>query len=360
VPLATAEVDDALLAAWRALEQVAVEPNPFFAPEVLLPAVRHLRGGAGVALLVVERDGELDLAVPVRRERHRRMPLPAATTWRHAYRYVGTPLVRAPALHTAPAAALALLRTTSAWLVLDDLYLDGTVARAFCGAVGRTPGGWVVHEVWDRPVVHRHGSSAPTALRWRKTLRRLRRNLERDLSGVAVSCDSVRDGDRAGLAADVEAFLALESAGWKGRAGTAITSDPGHAAFFRAACERLADHGRLELWKLRVGERIVARQCNVRAGDTVFHLKTTYDEDLARYSPGVQLELDLLDAFYDDSRLTHLDSCTDPGPTTSSRLYPHRRRTGVALLGLRPQGRCAALLTPPAVAAWRWAAVRRR
>jgi hypothetical protein len=40
---------DDLLAAWRDLEADAVEPNPFFGPDLLLPAVRRLAGGDGVS-----------------------------------------------------------------------------------------------------------------------------------------------------------------------------------------------------------------------------------------------------------------------------------------------------------------------
>ena len=51
---------DADVARWRDLAARAADPNPFFEPELLLPAVRHLKGGGEVRLLVAERAGRVD------------------------------------------------------------------------------------------------------------------------------------------------------------------------------------------------------------------------------------------------------------------------------------------------------------
>ena len=350
-------VDDDLRAGWSALAAAAAEPNPFFEPEVLLPAARLLPGGRDVRLFVVRRRSRPVLVVPVVGERPHRIPLAAATTWRHAYRYLGTPLVHADALEEAATALLAgLCSRRHPWLVLDQVYLDGPVSDALRRAARARRATWQEHEVWERPAVRARAEDTylqgTLSARSAKALRRHRRNLERDLGPV-------RTRDHAGedLAAEVEGFLALEAAGWKGRAGTALACHPAHAEFFRQACRGLAAAGRLELWRLDAGDVTAARQCHVVSGDTVFHFKTTYDEQLARYSPGVQLELDVLRAFHDDPALAALDPCTDPEPGTSSRLYPDSRRLGTVLLGLTPAGRLAARTTPLALRAWR--AVRR-
>jgi CelD/BcsL family acetyltransferase involved in cellulose biosynthesis len=352
--VAIPDLPTGLLAAWRELESGAVEPNPFFGPDLLLAAARNLPGGSRVRLLVVERGEDVVLALPLLRQRHRRVPLPAATTWQHTYRYVGTPLVRPDALDDAPEQALVLLADLAPWLVLDQLYLDGPVAQAFARAAARRGALWTSYGVWDRPVVHHTDTGSATgalSARSAKGLRRQRRHLESDL-GPVRSHDTQRT-EPGGLSQQVEAFLALEQAGWKGCAGTALASRAGDTAFFRELCAALGAAGRLELWRLDAGAAVAARQCHVVAGDTVFHLKTTYDEGLARYSPGVQLELDVLGAFHADPRLRHLDPCTDDEPGTSARLYAQRRRTGVALVGLRASGRWAARATPLAARAWR-------
>ena len=345
-----------LLAAWRDLARAAAEPNPFFGPDWLLPAVRHLSGGADVRLATVQRGEDLVLAVPLVPGRYRRVPLPAWTTWRHPHRFVGTPLVRADALAEAPAALLGGLRAGPAWLVLEQLYVDGVVGRAFRAAASQRSASWVVHDPWERPAVR--ARTAPTYLdgtlspRSAKALRRLRRGLEREL-GAVVAVDLGRGAGPEQVAAEVEAFLAMEAAGWKGAAGTALAADPGHAAFWREGCLAAASAGRLELWQLRAGDAVLARQVHVRDGGTVFHLKTAYDEAAGRGSPGVQLELDVLAAFHDDPALALLDPCTEREPGTSARLYPDRRTVADALVGLRASGRWAARATPAAVRARR-------
>lgn len=337
------DVDPGLLEAWRALGAEAVEPNVFFEPQLLLPAVRWLAEGHDVRLLTVWRGRRLVLAVPVSRTRNRRLPFPALTTWEHAYRYVGTPLLHPDALHDAPAAALlALQRSGPGLLVLEQVYVEGPVVGAFRRAAVQLGATWSEQDVWERPVVEAREEETylETTLSSRsaKTLRRLRRNLERDVGEIEYR-DVAGDGDPRETEAEVEGFLAMELGGWKGREGTAMANTESHAAFFREACRAFAEDGRLELWQLRAGGTPAARQCHLLSGDTVFHWKTAYDEDRARFSPGVQLELDLLHAFHVDPALRMLDSCTDDVPGTSARLYPDRRAIGTVLVGVTPRAR---------------------
>ena len=343
---------------WHLLSEQTVEPNPFFAPQVLLPAARWLKGGASVHLALVRRKSQPLLAMPVTSGRYRRLPLTAALTWRHAHRFVGTPLLHPEGILDAPSALLrALAKWQGAtWLVLEQCYLDGPVAEAFRAAAAAHPATWVEHMVWHRPAVYRRDSETylqnTLSSKSAKELRRRRRNLERD-HGTVASSNVAGGQDLLTLEAEVEAFLAMESAGWKGRAGTALANVPGHGHFWRELCRAMAEEGRLELWQLRAGGSVAARQCHIRDGDTIFHLKTTYDEALGRYSPGVQLELDVLHAFHLDSALRLIDPCTEREPGTSSRLYPDTRRIGDALVGLTARGRVAARLTPVIGALWR-------
>ena len=96
--------------------------------------------------------------------------------------------------------------------------------------------------------------------------------------------------DETASAGAVEAFLELERSGWKGQHQTALASDNDHAAFFTSICAALSEQGRLELLCLRAGDRRVAMKCNIYAGEGGFCFKIAYDEQLARFSPGVQLE----------------------------------------------------------------------
>jgi len=76
---------------------------------------------------------------------------------------------------------------------------------------------------------------------------------------------------------------------------------------------------------LTAGDRSVAFKCNLLAGDEVFCFKITYDESLARFSPGVQLEQRMVDFFHEHMTATTMDSCADPGNEMINRLWPDRR-----------------------------------
>jgi CelD/BcsL family acetyltransferase involved in cellulose biosynthesis len=114
------------------------------------------------------------------------------------------------------------------------------------------------------------------------------------------------------------------------------------------------------VWALQVGETTVATLCAVVSGGGMFHLKTAYDERHASFSPGLQLELDILEAFHRDARLTWIDSCTAVGPSPSALLYPDRRvmQTLVVPLG-GARSRLAAHALHQALRGRSWAATRR-
>jgi CelD/BcsL family acetyltransferase involved in cellulose biosynthesis len=173
----------------------------------------------------------------------------------------------------------------------------------------------------------------------RKNLRRQRRHLDTQLEGRLRRVDwGPQDMARPAAA---ELFLRLEQAGWKGRTGTAMACSPADAAFFRLVVERFGQAALLQLWFLEASGTPVAAQCNLVSGDTVFHFKIAYDEDLAHYSPGVLLELEMIEEFHEDRRLNHIDSCASPGSMYES-LYPDSRALTGALVPLHPGARMMA------------------
>ena len=162
----------------------------------------------------------------------------------------------------------------------------------------------------------------------RRELRRLRRGLERLIGAPLTTRDA--SGDPGACLR----FLDLERAGWKGRAGTAFASSSAHAEFFRAICERFAASGRLELLTLEAGDRTVAMKCNLLAGEGAFCFKIAFDEDFARFSPGVQLELDNVERFHEGSA-AWMDSCAAPDHPMINQLWPDRRRIQTVMLPSR-------------------------
>lgn len=81
-------------------------------------------------------------------------------------------------------------------------------------------------------------------------------------------------------------LFALERAGWKGRAGTAIADDRATGIFYTSLAERAAAAGALRLALLWDGDRLVAFEYGILGGRRLFLLKVAYDESLAAFSPG--------------------------------------------------------------------------
>jgi hypothetical protein len=133
---ALADLSDRDVGAWRDLAARAVEPNPFLEPDLVLPAEARL--GDGKALLLTVEDGsEWAACLPVEAVRWHGWRLPVLMSWRHPYRFLGTPLLGA----ANPAAALgrmldhALPRARVGMLALDLVGRDGAVSGAIEAAM---------------------------------------------------------------------------------------------------------------------------------------------------------------------------------------------------------------------------------
>lgn len=130
-----------------------------------------------------------------------------------------------------------------------------------------------VHGSWEEY----EGGLSKTML---KTLRRRRRRLE-ELGRVDV--EVVTDPE----AADerLAEGLAVETAGWKGRRGTAIAADDRLRRFYEEFTSNAARTGRLSLAFLRLDARPIAFHLDLIDDGVLYGLKGTYAEDLAPMSP---------------------------------------------------------------------------
>lgn len=84
----------------------------------------------------------------------------------------------------------------------------------------------------------------------------------------------------------VERFAALEQAGWKGREGTAVGRGDAQSRFYTEVMEKFAGTGQAVAYEYWLGGRLAASQLAISTGPMLVLLKTSYDEELAQYSPG--------------------------------------------------------------------------
>jgi CelD/BcsL family acetyltransferase involved in cellulose biosynthesis len=284
---------------WDTLAQWASEPNPFHESWYLLPALRSFDPRGEVKLLCLESGGELTGLLPVRRAvRYYGHTVPHLSNWLHANAFLGAPLV-------AQGFERAFWRELFAWcdsrpgsalfLHLSQLPLEGALHDALTqvlAELGR-PGTTVLRE--ERALL-RSGLTPEAYLedslsgKKRKELRRQHRRLAEE-GELAVE----RTDGNEGLAAWTDEFLALERAGWKGSQGSALACDAATAALFREALRGGAERGRLERLAIRLDGRPLAMLATLLAPPGAFAFKTAFDENFARFSPGVLLQRENLE-----------------------------------------------------------------
>ena len=137
------------------------------------------------------------------------------------------------------------------------------------------------------------------------------------------------------MATAVETFLTLEASGWKGQRGTALSQDDGDAAFVRRATSALAETGQCEIVTVRAGEAPVAAAIVLRHQDRAFYFKLGVDERFAKFSPGVQLTLELTRYLCADPAIRLVDSTAAPDHPMINPIWRGRLAIGDVLIPLR-------------------------
>lgn len=321
-----------------------VEPNVFFNPRFLAPAMPRLEDRE--VRLAVIRDGDetrsrLRLLMPFSVEKPA-IPLgvPVLRTWSSPFGPLGTPLVDRDDPVGVIEDFLSMLARPHLKLpkvlVLPDLRLGGPFAALLgAAAMGR-----------DLPVV-----TASRAMRpfldstldgddyLRGTLKahhyREFRRLKRRLADKGELVHSVaRQPEEIRLA--VEAFLTLEASGWKGRERTAMAIDRFRAAFAREAVHRLAQQDLCRVHSLTLDGRIIASLIVFVEAGCAYTWKTAYDEAFSAFSPGTLLAIEVTKVHLDDPNVEATDSCAVPDHPVMSRLWGERREMGTLVVGLTP------------------------
>ena len=337
-------------ARWDVLALRAREPNPFFESWYLLPSLTALDPEGSVVLAVLERDGEwLGLMPLVRARRYYRWPVPQLRNWVHANTFLGAPLVakgheaafwRALIAHADGAAGTAL------FLHLAGLPLDGALHEALMAVLGESGRRHGVVYREDRALLR--SGLAPEAYLEAALAGKKRKELRRQYARLAEqgALAVVRQHDAAGLDGWTAQFLALEAAGWKGKAGSALACAPETAALFGEALKGAAARGRLERLMLTLDGAPIAMLATFLTAPGAFSYKTAFDERLARFSPGVLLQRENL-ALLERPGIDWCDSCAAADHPMIDHLWRERRAVGrvsVALGGTLRRAGFAALL----------------
>jgi CelD/BcsL family acetyltransferase involved in cellulose biosynthesis len=337
------------VAAWEDLAANAVEPNVFFEPWMLLPAVRAFSAGQQLLLLFVygpdaarpQGPGRLLGFFPLERVgRYKGLPVTYLRLWQHLHCSLCTPLIRQGAGRECLDALfrwLATDRRGSRLLQLNFVAADGPFYHLLLDHLNERRLLTYLEESTTRALL-RVAADDEAYLAGvmsggsRKELRRQRRRL-----GELGTLESLALDNAADLDTWVDQFLALEASGWKGQEGTALGVRDADREFFRTVAHDAFARGRLMLLGLFLDGRPVALKCNFLMGAGAVAFKIAYDETHARFSPGVQLELDNIVAAHRRPGLRWMDSCAVSRHPMINRLWPERRtvQTVVVATGRR-------------------------
>jgi hypothetical protein len=130
----------------------------------------------------------------------------------------------------------------------------------------------------------------------------------------------------------IEAFLNLEARGWKGNEGTALAQEAPNRSFFHAFMSNGFARRKLLMLGAFLDEKPIALKCNVIAGEASYALKIAYDEQYARYSPGVLLELFNIRCLHEIPDIRWMDSCAIPDHPMIDHLWLDRRAIQTVLI----------------------------
>jgi len=133
--------------------------------------------------------------------------------------------------------------------------------------------------------------------------RKQRSKLQTD--GIEAHLDCIREP--AGVAAAIDAYGRLESAGWKGKDGTAVHPDNAQGRFYRQMLENFCALGRGRIYRYRFGDQVVAMDLCIEAGDRIVILKTAYDESYKSISPSTLMRQDEFRELFQEGCLKRIE-----------------------------------------------------
>ncbi len=325
--------DPALLEQWRALGEQATTPNPFFEPWYLLTSFEALApAGTGKLLTVHLGDALIGLMPLATASRYGRWPLPHMSTWLHPNAFLGVPLVAAGCETLFWQAVLGWADAgprlgRRLFLHLPAMPLEQPLTQALFDHAEATGRRAALVMRQQRALLH--SALQPDAYFERAVTGKKRKELRRQYARLSEQGDLSFERLEGNEDVDqwIDDFLTLERKGWKGTEHSAMACADGTAALFRKALRNAAGEGKLERLALSLDGRPIAMLANFLCPPGSFSYKTAFDEDYARFSPGVLLQRENL-ALLTRREVMWCDSCAAPDHPMIDSLWTERRPIG--------------------------------
>jgi CelD/BcsL family acetyltransferase involved in cellulose biosynthesis len=314
---------------WDELATASSEPNCFLERWFLAASLRHLGAPHSLRVAVVRTEhGQLIGLMPLHiSENYGRLPFAHVRNWLHHNSFLASPLVRAGSedrFWNALIDALDGEKWAKGLLHLSHLAADSEIYAALLrSAAGCDRSCDVVHQS-ERAILE-HGLDAKCYYeatvrpKKRKEIRRLQSRLSEMGTITTETLSTPFEAE-----AWITQFLQLEGSGWKGDNGSSLGSAADTRGFFGDLVRDGLAAGRVELVRLSLDDRPLAMLVNFIALPGSFQFKIAYDEDFARYSPGVLIELDNYKILERDG-FGWMDSCAAEDHPMIDSLWSGRR-----------------------------------
>ena len=348
------------VAAWQDLADNALEANVFYEPWLLMPALKNLHPGTPLHLVFIYEPASPGTGAsklcgffPLEPDsRFRNLPIRAWRMWKHIHCFLCTPLIRSERARETLAALMQWAGGRGRAHMLDFSHVRGDGPfHDLLGTHVRETGtrqyvtNRFVRALWKAGQGMDDYLQSTLSPDVRKEYRRQRKRLA-ELGRLEFR--TLREG--AEVDDWLEEFLSLEASGWKAREGQALGLSTSQRSFVLTAARLGFARGQVYLQGLYLDGRPVAMLLSFLAGGGGFAFKIAYDETLSKYSPGVQLMLEILGCLHSDSRFAWMDSCAEPDHPMIDRLWKEKKviesvlvstgnRLGDAAVSVFPAGR---------------------
>ncbi|MDY7098754.1 MAG: GNAT family N-acetyltransferase [Pseudomonadota bacterium] len=318
----------AFLRQWEALARQAGDPNPFYEHWFLLPSLQGFDPDGRVQIIAHFQANQLTGLMPLSRSNnYYGYPLPHFSNWFHDNIFCAVPLIAVGHEEAFWRDLLTLLDATAGTSLFFHARLlpeDSLAAAALKAVTREHKRQSVLVERKSRALLASDLSpdaylDSALSKKHRKELNRHRRRL-----GEAGVLEFEKHVDAQDIGGWINDYLALEASGWKGEIGSAIADQPALREFFVEAIRGAASAGRLERLALTLNKRRIAMLATFHCPPAAYSFKTAFDEDLAKHSPGMLLQLENLTTL-DNEDIMWTDSCAAPGHPMIERLWQERR-----------------------------------
>lgn len=319
------------LEAWQSLADNTIEPNIFYEPLLLLPAVESF--GANTNFYFVF----LYATDPLRpfgakvlcgffplefSPRYKKMPVAVFSLWKHSYCFLCTPLLRAERASETLSAFFDWLESQESpapLMQFSSITGDRTFRKLLTDEFNKRASLTLITDSFNRALFQPNSIEGISG-KHKKELRRQQNRLAEEGLLEYVALEEHADVDNW-----IKDFLQLEASGWKGQEGSAFALEERSRKFFETAIKQAFETNRLMMIALRLNGKPVAMKCNFLSGSGSFAFKIAFDENLARYSPGVLLELENMRRVNTMPQVEWMDSCAVSEHFMINRLWTKRR-----------------------------------